>query len=89
LEWLDVSNNPLLIDEVPDLSDLTNLVYLDVSDTMVTGDVSEACDTGDAQIISYSEISVNGITCKCSPNRICQPKRYDIADIDYGGNDDF
>eukprot|EP00586_Coscinodiscus_wailesii_P001489 CAMPEP_0172483636 /NCGR_PEP_ID=MMETSP1066-20121228/10688_1 /TAXON_ID=671091 /ORGANISM="Coscinodiscus wailesii, Strain CCMP2513" /LENGTH=221 /DNA_ID=CAMNT_0013247609 /DNA_START=82 /DNA_END=747 /DNA_ORIENTATION=- len=83
LEWLDLSVNVDLVDKVPDLSDLTKLVFLDVADTLVTGDVSEACDDGQARIISYSEIASNGVTCKCSPSSICQPKRYDIIDNDY------
>jgi len=84
LEWLDFSSNPELVGKVPDLSDLEELVFLDLADTLLTGDVSEVCDEGSAQIISYSEIAINGISCKCSPSKICQPKRYDIIDDRFG-----
>jgi len=84
LKFLDLSRNVLLTGKVPDLSELTNIFYLDVSDTLLNGDVSEVCEDGDARIISYSEFVEDGITCKCGKS-VCQPKYYDLGFLTYPG----
>merc|ERR1712232_651042 len=65
LEYLDLSKNLLLSGKVPDLSDLTKVAYLNIADTLLSGDVSELCEEGSARYISYSEFVEDGISCKC------------------------
>jgi len=82
LEVLNLSQNPLLTGKIPDLSDLTKLIHLDITDTLLNGDVSELCEDGNVRLISYSEFVEDGVSCKCGKS-ICYAKTYDLGFLSY------
>jgi len=82
LEVLNLSQNLLLTGKIPDLSDLTKLIHLDITDTLLNGDVSELCEDGNVRLISYSEFVEDGVSCKCGKS-ICYAKTYDLGFLSY------
>jgi len=89
LEWVDVSENPLLKGKIPKLNHLKNLKFLDISNTQLEGKASKLglCPPKKKQgrVISYSyPLAPNGFQCDCHAESImCLAAKRDMEEIEY------